>query len=70
MRRRLVEYSPGGMVTVARLREIELGPISGMPEVAGNVLTNPQRDPHGKLPEFKLAACRVTKEGERVIVAE
>jgi len=37
-------------------------------EAAANVLTNPQLDPYGKIPEFKFAACRVTKagEGERV----
>jgi len=30
-------------------------------EAAANVLTNPQLDPYGKIPEFKFAACRVTK---------
>jgi formate dehydrogenase major subunit len=30
-------------------------------EAAANVLTNPQLDPVGKIPEFKFAACRVTK---------
>ncbi len=30
-------------------------------EAAANVLTNPQLDPIGKIPEFKFAACRVTK---------
>jgi len=33
-------------------------------EAAANVLTNPQLDPIGKIPEFKFAACRVTKVGE------
>ena len=28
-------------------------------EAAANVLTNPQLDPYGKIPEFKYAACRV-----------
>ena len=28
-------------------------------EAAANVLTNPQLDPYGKIPEFKFAACRV-----------
>ncbi|MFQ5566425.1 MAG: formate dehydrogenase subunit alpha [Paracoccaceae bacterium] len=30
-------------------------------EAAANLLTNPQLDPVGKIPEFKFAACRVTK---------
>lgn len=30
-------------------------------EAAANILTNPQLDPYGKIPEFKFAACRVTK---------
>ena len=30
-------------------------------EAAANVLTNPQVDPYGKIPEFKFAACRVRK---------
>ena len=29
-------------------------------EAAANVLTNPQLDPYGKIPEFKFSACRVT----------
>jgi formate dehydrogenase major subunit len=29
-------------------------------EAAANVLTNPQLDPWGKIPEFKFAACRVS----------
>ncbi len=28
-------------------------------EAAANMLTNPQLDPYGKIPEFKFAACRV-----------
>ncbi len=37
-------------------------------EAAANMLTNPQLDPYGKIPEFKFAACRVKKAGggERV----
>jgi formate dehydrogenase major subunit len=36
-------------------------------EAAANVLTNPQLDPVGKIPEFKFAACRVAKaEGQQV----
>jgi len=30
-------------------------------EAAANMLTNPQLDPYGKIPEFKFAACRITK---------
>ena len=30
-------------------------------EAAANILTNPQLDPWGKIPEFKFAACRVAK---------
>ncbi len=30
-------------------------------EAAANMLTNPQLDPFGKIPEFKFAACRVEK---------
>ena len=30
-------------------------------EAAANILTNPQLDPYGKIPEFKFSACRVTK---------
>ena len=29
-------------------------------EAAANILTNPQLDPYGKIPEFKFAACQVT----------
>ena len=32
-------------------------------EAAANILTNPQVDPYGKIPEFKFAACRVSKLG-------
>ena len=33
-------------------------------EAAANVLTNPQLDPYGKIPEFKFAACRVSKAAD------
>ncbi len=40
-------------------------------EAAANILTNPQLDPYGKIPEFKFSACRVEKaEREEVIAAE
>jgi formate dehydrogenase major subunit len=32
-------------------------------EAAANVLTNPQLDPYGKIPEFKYSAARVSKSG-------
>ncbi len=35
-------------------------------EAAANTLTNPQLDPYGKIPEFKFAACRVTKADEAI----
>lgn len=35
-------------------------------EAAANVLTNPQLDPYGKIPEFKFSACRVEKAQEQV----
>ncbi len=35
-------------------------------EAAANVLTNPQLDPWGKIPEFKFSACRVAPVGERI----
>ena len=35
-------------------------------EAAANVLTNPQLDPFGKIPEFKFAACRVEKAKAKV----
>jgi formate dehydrogenase major subunit len=35
-------------------------------EASANILTNPQLDPWGKIPEFKFSACRVAKVGERV----
>ena len=38
-------------------------------EAAANVLTNPQLDPYGKIPEFKFSAARVTK-AEGAIAAE
>ncbi|MBX2853757.1 MAG: formate dehydrogenase subunit alpha [Rhodobacteraceae bacterium] len=39
-------------------------------EAAANVLTNPQLDPYGKIPEFKFAACRVMKtDGLATMVA-
>ena len=40
-------------------------------EAAANVLTNPQLDPYGKIPEFKFSACRVSAaEPAEVTAAE
>ena len=30
-------------------------------EAAANLLTNPQLDPYGKIPEFKFSACQISK---------
>jgi formate dehydrogenase major subunit len=38
-------------------------------EAAANVLTNPQLDPYGKIPEFKYAAVRVERP-EDALAAE
>ena len=35
-------------------------------EAAANILTNPQLDPFGKIPEFKFCAARVEKAGQEV----
>ena len=37
-------------------------------EAAANIMTNPQLDPYGKIPEFKFAACRVEAAEEAVAV--
>ncbi|MEM9763137.1 MAG: formate dehydrogenase subunit alpha, partial [Pseudomonadota bacterium] len=40
-------------------------------EAAANVLTNPQLDPYGKIPEFKFSACRLgPATGEPLVAAE
>jgi formate dehydrogenase major subunit len=39
-------------------------------EAAANILTNPQLDPYGKIPEFKYAACRVEAADPTTIAAE
>ena len=38
-------------------------------EAAANVLTNPQLDPYGKIPEFKSSAASVLKTGPTVQLA-
>jgi formate dehydrogenase major subunit len=39
-------------------------------EAAANILTNPQLDPFGKIPEFKYCAARVEKAAEKKVAAE
>lgn len=39
-------------------------------EAAANILTNPQLDPYGKIPEFKFSACKVEKSAGQNIAAE
>ena len=39
-------------------------------EAAANILTNPQLDPYGKIPEFKFSACRVAKAEGAQVAAE
>jgi formate dehydrogenase major subunit len=39
-------------------------------EAAANILTNPQLDPYGKIPEFKYCAAKVEKLAERAMAAE
>jgi len=39
-------------------------------EAAANLLTNPQLDPFGKIPEFKFCAARVEPVKETAVAAE
>ncbi|GMG83691.1 formate dehydrogenase subunit alpha [Paralimibaculum aggregatum] len=39
-------------------------------EAAANILTNPQLDPYGKIPEFKFSACAVAPASDAEIAAE
>ena len=39
-------------------------------EAAANVLTNPQLDPFGKIPEFKFSACRISPASDGAVAAE
>jgi formate dehydrogenase major subunit len=39
-------------------------------EAAANVLTNPQLDPFGKIPEFKYCAARIAPAAETAVAAE
>jgi len=38
-------------------------------EAAANTLTNPVLDPYGKIPEFKFAACRVSRSVEQSVAS-
>jgi formate dehydrogenase major subunit len=39
-------------------------------EAAANLLTNPQLDPMGKIPEFKFCACKVEQVQDVLVAAE
>ncbi len=72
---RMLGVAPGDLITIATRRgaitimaRADRGVAEDMVfvpfayvEAAANVLTNPQLDPYGKIPEFKFAACRVEK---------
>ncbi|MEM9009750.1 MAG: formate dehydrogenase subunit alpha [Pseudomonadota bacterium] len=81
---RLMGITPGDMVRVETRRgAIELAaradravaedmvfiPFAYV-EAAANVLTNPQLDPYGKIPEFKFSACRITPTDGGALAAE
>ena len=63
-----VETRRGAIETMARADRAVAEDMVFIPfayvEAAANVLTNPQLDPYGKIPEFKFAACRVAKGGK------
>jgi formate dehydrogenase major subunit len=75
---------PGGMVRVSTRRgaiELAVRADGAIPpgmifipfcyaEAAANILTNPQLDPFGKIPEFKYCAARVEKVTEAAQAAE
>ena len=65
-----IETRRGGIEIMARADRAVAEDMVFVPfayvEAAANVLTNPQLDPYGKIPEFKFSACRVTKPGEPV----
>ena len=58
-----IETRRGGIEIMARADRAVAEDMVFIPfayvEAAANVLTNPQLDPYGKIPEFKFAACRV-----------
>ncbi len=82
---RKIGVEPGGMITLETRRgsirimaradravaeDMVFVPFAYV-EAAANVLTNPQLDPYGKIPEFKFSACRVSAaEDESIHAAE
>ena len=81
---RRLGVEPGGMITIETRRgaieimaradraiaeDMVFVPFAYV-EAAANVLTNPQLDPYGKIPEFKFAACRVAKAHAEELAAE
>jgi formate dehydrogenase major subunit len=76
--------APGGMVRVSTRRgaiELAVRADGSIPpgmifipfcyaEAAANILTNPQLDPFGKIPEFKYCAARIEKVAEAAHAAE
>jgi formate dehydrogenase major subunit len=76
--------APGGMARVSTRRgtiELAVRADGGIPpgmifipfcyaEAAANILTNPQLDPFGKIPEFKYCAARIEKVPEAAHAAE
>jgi len=73
-----VETRRGGIEIAARADRAVAEDMVFIPfayvEAAANVLTNPQLDPYGKIPEFKYSACRVArtdrKTDEETVAAE
>jgi len=63
-----IETRRGSITTMARADRAVAEDMIFVPfayvEAAANVLTNPQLDPYGKIPEFKFAAARVAKAGK------
>lgn len=68
-----VETRRGSVTIMARADRAIAEDMVFMPfafvEASANVLTNPQLDPFGKIPEFKFSACRVMKT-DAAIAAE
>jgi formate dehydrogenase major subunit len=73
-----LELQPGDFATVSTRRgsitlrvRLDREVVDGMvfipfcyTEAAANLLTNPELDPFGKIPEFKFCAARVEKRGQ------
>jgi formate dehydrogenase major subunit len=81
---RKLDIAPGGVVRVSTRRgtiELAVRADGAIPpgmifipfcyaEAAANILTNPQLDPFGKIPEFKYCAARVDKAARGAQAAE